>query len=89
MIDALLARPSEVQFRGATVRLRRPTVADLVALLDAESRGEYLPALYVANHVIDAQGERVYTVETVKTLSAPAVIALSRLIEPLYSEGLD
>jgi hypothetical protein len=89
MIDALKARPLEIQFRGEAVRLRRPTVGDLVAMIDAESRGRFMPAEYVAAHVIDAQGERIYTYETALNLSAPAVVGLSKEIEKLYGEGLD
>lgn len=89
MIDALTAKPLEIDFRGHRIRLRRPTVADLIAMLDAESRGHNMPAAYVAAHVIDAQGERVYTYETALNLSAPAVVALSREVEKLYGEGLD
>lgn len=87
--DALAAKPLEIAFRGETVRLRRPTVGDLVAMLDAETRGVNMAAQYVAAHVIDAQGERVFTYETALNLSAPAVIALSKEIEKLYGEGLD
>lgn len=89
IIDALTARPTEIVFNGETVRLRRPTVGDLVAMIDAQSRGVHMAAMYVAMHVIDAQGERVYSYETALNLSAPAVIALSREIEKLYGEGLD
>jgi hypothetical protein len=89
LIDALIARPIHVPFRGEMVRLRRPTVGDLIAMIDAESRGLHMPAMYVAMHVIDEQGERAYTYETTLNLSAPAVIALSREIEKLYGEGLD
>jgi len=89
LIDALKACPTEISFRGERVRLRRPTVGDLIALIDAESRGLHMPAMYVAMHVIDDQNERAYTYETALSLSAPAVIALSREIEKLYGEGLD
>jgi hypothetical protein len=89
MIDALLARPLAVEFRGETVRLRRPTIGDLVAAIDVQSRGENMAAWYVATHVLDSDGAQMYTLDVAKRLSAPAVIALARLIEPLYSEGLD
>jgi hypothetical protein len=87
--DALSARPLEIAFRGEAVRLRRPTVADLVAMIDAESRGPNMAAMYVSAHVIDENGNRVYTYETALNLSAPAVIGLSKEIEKLYGEGLD
>lgn len=89
MIEALLARPLTVEFRGEAVRLRRPTIADLVAAIDAQSRDENMPAWYVATHVLDADGANMYTLDVAKRLSAPAVIALAKMIEPLYSEGLD
>ena len=87
--DALSAKPLEIAFRGEVVRLRRPTVGDLVAMIDAESRGVNMAAMYVAAHVIDEQGGRLFTYETALNLSAPAVIALSKEIEKLYGEGLD
>lgn len=87
--DALTARPLDIDFRGTKVRLRRPTVGDLVSMLDAESRGLSMPAAYIAAHVIDDQGERVYTYETALKLHAPSAISLSREIEKLYGEGLD
>jgi len=89
MIDALLARPLVTDFRGEIVRLRRPTIADLVAALDAQSRGENMAAWYIAAHVLAPDGSLAYTLEQAKGLHAPSAIALTRLIEPLYSEGLD
>ena len=89
MIDALLARPTIVRIGTKEFRCRRPTVADFIAVLDAESRGEYLPALYVANHLIDENGERMFTPETARNLHGPSVVILSRQIEVLYTEGLD
>ena len=89
MLEALLARPVTLEFRGETVRVRRPTIGDLVAAIDAQSRGENMPAWYVAAHVLDSDGANMYTLDMAKRLSAPAVIALARIIEPLYSEGLD
>ena len=90
ILDALLARNVTVKFREQSVTLRRPTVADLVAAQDAEKRGVFMPAFYCAAHVLDANGETLWkSHEELRTLSAPDVIALSRLIEPLYVEGLD
>lgn len=90
ILDALLARESVVDFNGQQVRLRRPTVADLIAAQDAESRGTFMPAWYCAAHVLGSDGQCVWkSAEELRTLSAPQVIALSRLIEPLYVEGLD
>jgi hypothetical protein len=90
MIDALLARPLSIEFRGEPVRLRRPTVADLVAAIDAQSRGENMTAWYIAAHVLAADGSLAYSVDQAKQLHAPTAIALVRdHIEPLYAEGLD
>lgn len=89
MIEALLARPKTVDFRGEPVVLRRPTVADLVAALDASTRGDRMEPWYVANHVLGPDGRLLYTIEEAQKLSAPACIALARIIEPLYTEGLD
>ena len=89
MIEALYAHDVVVDFRGERVTLCRPTVGDLVAALDAESRGQNMAAWYVANHVLNSDSMKRYTYEEVLKLSAPAVVALSRLIEPLYTEGLD
>lgn len=90
ILDALLARESVVDFEGHQVRLRRPTVADLIAAQDAESRGVFMPAYYCAAHVLAADGTTLWkSADELRSLSAPRVVALSRLIEPLYVEGLD
>jgi hypothetical protein len=89
MIQALLATPVTVDFRGEQVRLRRPTIADLIAAIDAQSRGENMTAFYIAAHVLAHDGSLAYTLEQAKQLHAPAAIRLAQLIEPLYSEGLD
>jgi len=89
VIDALAARPLATEFRGEPIRLRRPTIGDLVAAIDAQSRGENMAAWYVAAHVLAPDGSLAYTIDQARQLSAPACIALARIIEPLYSEGLD
>ncbi len=89
MIEALRGQNLTIDFRGERVTLRRPTVADLVAALDASSRETHMSAWYVARHVLGADGQLAYTLDEVMKLSAPAVVALARVIEPLYTEGLD
>lgn len=90
IIHALLAQDAVVEFRGEQIRLRRPTVADLIAAQDAESRGAFMPAWYVANHLLGPDGRNQFAnPDELRAMSAPAVVALSRLIEPLYLEGLD
>lgn len=89
MIEALLAKPVTVDFRGENVRLRRPTIADLIAAIDAQSRGENMTAFYIAAHVLAHDGSLAYTLAEAKQLHAPSAIRLAQLIEPLYSEGLD
>lgn len=89
MNEALRGQPSTIEYRGEWVTLRRPTVADLVAALDAESRGQQMSAWYVANHVLGPTGQALYCYEEVMKLNAPAVVGLSREIEKLYTEGLD
>jgi hypothetical protein len=90
ILDALLARDHTVDFNGKSVRLRRPTVADLIAAQDAETRGVFMPAYYCAAHVLAEDGTTLWkSPDELRGLSAPAVVALSRLIEPLYLEGLD
>ena len=89
MNDALRGLPKHVEYRGETVTLRRPTVADLVAALDAESRGVQMSAWYVADHVLAPNGAPLCCVGEVMKLNAPAVVGLARMIEALYTEGLD
>lgn len=89
MIHALLATPVSIQFRGETVRLRRPVIADLVAAIDAQARGENMSAWFIAAHVLAPDGSLAYTLDQAKQLHAPSAISLANLIEPLYSEGLD
>ena len=89
-INAFVGVDAASAMDPATVRLRRPTVADLIAAQDAESRGTFMPAWYCAAHVLGSDGQCVWkSADELRTLSAPQVIALSRLIEPLYVEGLD
>jgi hypothetical protein len=89
MNDALRGLPKTIEYRGEVVVLRRPTVADLVAALDAESRGLQMSAWYVANHVLGPDRGPLYCYDEVMKLNAPAVVGLSREIEKLYTEGLD
>jgi hypothetical protein len=90
LIESFLARPVAVEFDGRTLYLKRPTVAHLIAAQDAESRGEFMPAWYVLTHVVTSAGTPEFgSIEIVKELSAPLVLRLARLIEPLYVEGLD
>ena len=90
LIDSFLARPVAVEFDGRTIHLKRPTVAHLIAAQDAESRGEFMPAWYVLNHVVTSAGTPEFgSMDLVKELSAPLVLRLARIIEPLYVEGLD
>jgi hypothetical protein len=89
MINALLAKPARVTFRGEVVTLRRPTVADLVALMDASERGVFIPAWYVLNHVLDGDQPAFESMDQVMRLDAIAVTELSRLIDAMYGEGQD
>lgn len=91
IIDAFLAKPASVEIDGRAVALSRPTVAHFIAAQDAESRGEFMPAWYVWQHLLDENGKQAFAnIELVKDVcSAPMVIRLGRLIEPLYVEGLD
>lgn len=89
MIAALTSRPKTVDFRGEQIRLRRPTVADLIALADASERGQHIPAWYVLNHVMDGDAPAFSSMDEVMRLDGPAVLALSREIDKLYGEGLD
>lgn len=89
MIAALLHRTAEVQFRGETIWLRRPTVADLVAAVDQQARGTFMPAWFVHAHVLQGDGLMFRTVEEVMRLDGPAVVELARTIEGFYAEGLD
>lgn len=89
MIDALTAKNALLEVRGTQIEVRRPTVADYVALVDAGKRDVYLPAWYVWNHVV-RDGRRVYaTLEEVMSLDGAAVRELSTKIDQLYTEGLD
>ncbi len=91
LIDAFLAKPAVVEFDGRALLLSRPTVAHFIAAQDAETRGEFMPAWYVWQHVLDEDGKQAFkSVDVVHDLcSAPVVIRLSKIIEPLYVEGLD
>jgi hypothetical protein len=89
MIGALLARPHRIEFRGESITLRRPTVADMVAAADAAERGVHMSAWLVATHVMDGDAPAFESVEQVMQLEGPAVLALSAEIEKLYGEGLD
>lgn len=89
MIHALLAKPKRIEFRGEQVVLRRPTVADLVALMDANERGVFLPAWYVLTHVMDGDAQAFESLEQVMRLDATAVNELSRHIDAMYGEGQD
>lgn len=89
MIAALTGRPKSIEFRGERVTLRRPTVADMIALADASERGVHIPAWYVLNHVMDGDAPAYQGMEEVMRLDGPAVLALSREIDKLYGEGLD
>ena len=89
MIASLLCRPLVLEFRGTQITLRRPTVAHLVAAIDATERGVYMPAWYVWNHVMDGDAQAFESLDAVMQLDAPGVILLGREIEGLYLEGLD
>lgn len=89
MIAALLHRTAEIEFRGETVWVRRPTVADLVAAVDAQARGTFMPAWFVHAHVLKGDGLAFKSVDEVMQLDGPAVVELSRKIEEFYAEGLD
>ncbi len=90
LLDAFLSRPAVVTFDGVVLHLKRPTVAHLIAAQDAESRGEFMPAWYVLNHVVKADGSAEFSsIELVRELNAPTVLRIARLIEQLYVEGLD
>ena len=91
IIDAFLSRPAVVEFDGGTITLARPTVAHFIAAQDAEARGEFMPAWYVWQHLLEKDGRQAFvSIEYVKDFcNAPTVIRLARLIEPLYVEGLD
>lgn len=89
MIDALTAANATIVIRGTAIEVRRPTVADYVALVDAGKREVYLPAWYVWNHVLFG-GKRAYaTVDEVMNLDGVAVRELASKIDALYLEGLD
>lgn len=89
MIDALIAKNAFIDVRGTQVEVRRPTVADYVALVDAGKRDVYLPAWYVFNHVV-RDGRRVFgTIDDVMQLDGAAVRELATKIDALYTEGLD
>lgn len=89
MISSLLTRPKTIDFRGESIKLRRPTVADVVAALDAQERAVYMPAWFVWMHVMDGDAQAFESIEQVMRLDGPGVIALAQQIEPLYAEGLD
>lgn len=89
MIAALLAKPCTIDFRGERVAIRRPRVVDIVAALDASARGDYMPAWFVLNHVLEGDVPAFASMEEVMRLDGPAVVELARMIEPLYTEGLD
>lgn len=90
MIAALLARNHVVEIRGERITLRRPRVADLIGLIDAQGRGENLMVFYILNHVIDSEGRQVFTdAEQVKSLDALAAQELAKEIDRLYTEGQD
>lgn len=89
MIEALLSKPKRITFRGQELTLRRPTVADLVSLVDAQGRGENILAWYIWNHVVDG-GERVFaSIDDVMRLDATACQELAKEIDKLYGEGSD
>lgn len=89
MIEALRSSPKTIVWRGTEIVLRRPTVADLIALTDASERGEHIPSWYVLHHVMQDGAPAFKSLEEVMQLDAPAVVALSREIDRLYGEGLD
>jgi hypothetical protein len=89
MIAALLARPKTIEFRGETITLRRPNVADLVALLDARERGDNLVAWLIWNHVMDGDAPAFKSIDECLRLDAVAARALAGHIDELYSEGMD
>lgn len=89
MIEALNREPIELEVAGETVEVRRPTLADLVALTDATQRGVHASAWYCWNHCY-RDGRRMFaSVEAVMELPLPWVLAVSREIDQLYGEGLD
>lgn len=91
LIDAFLARAAVIEIDGKSLAIARPTVAHFIAAQDAETRGEFMPAWYVWQHVLDENGKQAFaSLDVVKDLcSAPLVIRLAKLIEPFYVEGLD
>jgi hypothetical protein len=90
MIAAFRLEPVGIEIDGEAFDLRRPTVADFVALADATQRGVSPHAWYVWNHV-ERGGRRVFgsVDEVANTVPLPWVLAVSREIDALYGEGLD
>lgn len=89
MIAALLCRPVELEVAGERVRVRRPTVADFVAAVDASGRGAFMPAWFVATHALDGDAQAFESIDQVMRLDGNRTIALGKAIEKLYEEGLD
>ena len=89
MIAALLCRPAELEIAGERVRVRRPTVADFVAAIDAAQRGTFMPAWFVATHALEGDAPAFDSIDQVMRMDGNSVIALGKAIERLYEEGLD
>lgn len=89
MIASLLSKTCELEVGQERIRVRKPTVADFVAAIDASTRGLFMPAWFVLNHVLDGDVQAFETLEQVNRLDGCRVIQLGKQIEGLYAEGLD
>lgn len=89
MIASLLSKTCELEVGQERVRVRRPTVADFVAAIDASTRGLFMPAWFVFNHALDGDAQAFESIEQVQRLDGCRVIQLGKQIEGLYAEGLD
>ena len=88
---ALRLEHKPVEVGGVALLLRRPTVADLAAVLDMNERDpRRANAALLCRHVLDAQGIAVWgSVEEAEQCPLHLAHGLVPLVEGLYAEGRD
>jgi hypothetical protein len=90
-IRAILAlQPKRIDFRGASVELRRPSALDLIEALGvSKDSPERLYVWFVLRHLMQ-DGRPVFaSMDEVLAANGPLVVELGREIERLYEEGRD
>lgn len=91
-LRAILAlEPVPVDYRGARLMLKRPTLLDLVEAMEANAVGTaHARAWAIHRHVLDENGTPVFaTPETALACPSGLAAKVFPMIEGLYQEGSD